>query len=718
MVNHAGSFKYLGDNTYIVSACTICKCVKVDDRHCVNCIGKNLTSIPQGIPPNTKRLDLSKNELKDLPASAFSELKHLDYLNLAYNKLSMLDANSFDGLSHLKILIIRNNSLSFSNGSESVPAKTFHPLFRLTRIDTRNNLWPKKKTEREYLNDMWMNLTNLEKIAMDGYPLVGLPQSFSNMAKLRYIGFNGGQCKIGRISYEYFAPLNTTSIRDLDMTRCGIYSFKANALRYLLNLTMFSIAYNPLSTSLINVAEGLFKFTNITHLYLNHTKMGTEIIKTILTRKIGQKGHQLKSLSLDDNEIHEMKTPLRVFPNLEVLSLAHNYIFFTSLPPDLLNLEHLTRLNICCMFTHPWNTEKESMNLTKSLLKDRHIGLNNTQSTGGHWFDCIDNGTCHITLPPKLFLIDMSYFGFLLPHIPNIVLHGNTSLKVLLTEVTRILSLKHTLLCPDNQEIPLAGIDLDGNAIYRVERLYFANCNFPNLHDVRFAINNMGEVIQKSGHRTFLGYFRFLRYLNLHKNHIDFIPNGMFANNSHMQNLLLGENFLQTFTEDIVHMHDLKLLDIGDNRITCFSPEMLNKFDVMFRQSNLTINLTGNPLQCTCQCKPFFDWLVNNTKHIYRFSHLSCTYSNGRNISLQYLTEITKRLQAECSDFSWLYGPAVFVVILILIETGFGIIYRFRYNTLYIWYKIRAKGKEERIKHITFKFDAFGAYNQEDYKFV
>ncbi len=75
-------------------------------------------------------------------------------------------------------------------------------------------------------------------------------------------------------------------------------------------------------------------------------------------------------------------------------------------------------------------------------------------------------------------------------------------------------------------------------------------------------------------------------------------------------------------------------------------------------------------------------------------------------------------MQAECSDFSWLYCPAIFAAILIVIETSFGIIYRFRYNILYIWYKIRAKGKEERIKHIKFKFDAFVAYNQEDYKFV
>ncbi len=629
-VNYAGSFEYLGDNTHIVSACKICECVKESDIYWVNCIGKNLTSIPQDIPPNTKRLDLSRNELKVLPARAFSELKHLGYLNLAYNNLSILDALSFDGLSHLKILIIRNNSLSFTNGSESVPAKTFHPLFRLTRIDTRNNLWPKKKTERVYLNDMWMNLTNLKKIAMDGYPLVGLPQSFSNMANLRYIDFNGGQCQIGRVSHEYFAPLNGKSITDLDMTMCGIYSFKANALRYLLNLTMFSIAYNPLGNALLNVADGLFKFTNITHLYLNHTKMGTDIIKTILTKKIGQKGHQLKSLSLDENEIYEMNTPFKVFPNLEALSLAHNYIFFDLLPPDLLNLEHLTRLNICCMFMYPSLTEKESINLMKRLLKDRHIGLNNTQSTGGDWFDCMNKKTCHITLPPKLFLIDMSYFGFLLPHVPNIVLHGNTSLKVLLTYATRILSLKHTLLCSDHQEIPLASIDLDGNGIYMVERLYFAHCNFPKLHAVHFAVNNMGEVIQKSGYRTFLGYFRFLKYLNLHKNHIDFIPPGMLANNSQLQTLLLGRNYLQTFTEDIVHMHDLKLLDISDNRLTCFKPGMLNKFDVMIRQSNLIINITGNPLQCTCQCKPFFDWLANNTKHIYRFSHLSCTYSMAK----------------------------------------------------------------------------------------
>ncbi len=77
----------------------------------VNCSSRHLTGVPEGLPNNAKRLDLSRNQLKTLARRQFSSLSKLEDLDLSDNIISMIEVETFQGLKNLRYLRIKNNRL-------------------------------------------------------------------------------------------------------------------------------------------------------------------------------------------------------------------------------------------------------------------------------------------------------------------------------------------------------------------------------------------------------------------------------------------------------------------------------------------------------------------------------------------------------------------------------------------------------------------------------
>ena len=54
-------------------------------------------------------LDLSGNELDDIPSNAFADLKNLRHLDLSHNRFTDLPVDVFDGLNKLQVLNLTGN---------------------------------------------------------------------------------------------------------------------------------------------------------------------------------------------------------------------------------------------------------------------------------------------------------------------------------------------------------------------------------------------------------------------------------------------------------------------------------------------------------------------------------------------------------------------------------------------------------------------------------
>uniref|UniRef100_A0A3Q2Q5D7 Ig-like domain-containing protein n=1 Tax=Fundulus heteroclitus TaxID=8078 RepID=A0A3Q2Q5D7_FUNHE len=85
------------------------RCDCIPKLKTVSCFGKRLSSLPEGIPSDTKVLDLSGNKLRW--PNAFSSLQNLQSLSLRGNQLKLVPMGAFSRLSNLTSLDLSGNKI-------------------------------------------------------------------------------------------------------------------------------------------------------------------------------------------------------------------------------------------------------------------------------------------------------------------------------------------------------------------------------------------------------------------------------------------------------------------------------------------------------------------------------------------------------------------------------------------------------------------------------
>ncbi|CAI9743462.1 adhesion G-protein coupled receptor G6-like [Octopus vulgaris] len=89
--------------------CSICKCENSKTR--IDCSSRQLTSIPQPIPPNVENLYLYSNNIKYIQRGSFENLPNLEQLNLNDNDITYIQRGSFENLPNLGYLYLENNQI-------------------------------------------------------------------------------------------------------------------------------------------------------------------------------------------------------------------------------------------------------------------------------------------------------------------------------------------------------------------------------------------------------------------------------------------------------------------------------------------------------------------------------------------------------------------------------------------------------------------------------
>ncbi|KAM8917463.1 leucine-rich repeat and immunoglobulin-like domain-containing nogo receptor-interacting protein 2b isoform 1-T2 [Spinachia spinachia] len=99
----------------------------------VSCHRKRLPAIPEGIPIETRVLDLSKNKLRIITPDNFSSFLQLEDLDLSDNLISVVEPGSFRSQLALRSLNFRSNLIQL------VPAGVLSGLSNLTRLELGHN---------------------------------------------------------------------------------------------------------------------------------------------------------------------------------------------------------------------------------------------------------------------------------------------------------------------------------------------------------------------------------------------------------------------------------------------------------------------------------------------------------------------------------------------------------------------------------------------------
>uniref|UniRef100_A0A4W3K5G5 Leucine-rich repeat-containing G-protein coupled receptor 4 n=1 Tax=Callorhinchus milii TaxID=7868 RepID=A0A4W3K5G5_CALMI len=287
----------------------------------VDCSGRGLTIVPQGLGVFTFFLDTSMNNITELQPNAFQKLLYLEELRLAGNDLSYIHPEAFSGLYQLKVLMLQNNQL------KTVPSEALKGLSTLQslRLDA-NHITSVPEDSFEglvQLRHLWLDDNSLTEVPV--YPLSKLPSlqaltlalnkithipnfAFANLSSLVVLHLHNN--KIDTIDIHCFDGL--ANLETLDLNYNNLMEFP-EAIKFLPNLKELGFHSNSIAVIPDKAFSGNPLLRTV-HLYDNPiSSVGISAFQNL---------SELQSLSLKHNEIKEIKSD--TFQGLASLHLLQN----------------------------------------------------------------------------------------------------------------------------------------------------------------------------------------------------------------------------------------------------------------------------------------------------------------------------------------------------------------------------------------------------------
>uniref|UniRef100_A0A8C4I3Q0 Leucine-rich repeat-containing G-protein coupled receptor 4 n=1 Tax=Dicentrarchus labrax TaxID=13489 RepID=A0A8C4I3Q0_DICLA len=298
-----------------------CSC---DEDGGADCSGRGLTTVPTGLRAFTYYLDLSMNNITELPAYVFKNFPYLEELRLAGNDLSFIHPEALSGLHQLKVLMLQNNQL------KTVPSaalKNLHSLQSL-RLDANHiTTVPDDSFEGlQQLRHLWLddnNLTevpigslrhqaNLQALTLALNRISYIPDNaFANLTSLVVLGFHSNDiASIPEGAFHNNPLLRTIHLYDNPLSFVG-----ASAFQNLSDLHSLMLR----GASMMQDFPILTWTNNLESLTLSGTKISSIPADLCEDLKL------LRTLDLSYNEIKELPS-FQGCVQLQEISFQHNHI--------------------------------------------------------------------------------------------------------------------------------------------------------------------------------------------------------------------------------------------------------------------------------------------------------------------------------------------------------------------------------------------------------
>ncbi|XP_076861594.1 leucine-rich repeat-containing G-protein coupled receptor 5-like [Brachyhypopomus gauderio] len=298
----------------------LCHCEEDGTFLRADCADLGLQALPSAMSIFISYLDLSMNNISQLPSKAFTNLHFLEELRLAGNQLRDVPKGAFDGLVSLQVLMLQNNRL------EEVPREALQHLHSLhsLRLDANHiSRVPQRCFE---------GLSSLRHLWLDDNVLTEVPtQALGVLSSLQAMTL--ALNKITHIPDQAFANLSSLVVLHVNNNR--VVSMGKHSFSGLHSLETLDLNYNHLEEFPVAIRS----LKTLKELGFHHNN-----IKSIPERAfVGNPS--LLTILFYDNPIHFVgKSAFQQLPELQTLSLngAADITEF----PDLTGTHNLERLTI------------------------------------------------------------------------------------------------------------------------------------------------------------------------------------------------------------------------------------------------------------------------------------------------------------------------------------------------------------------------------------
>ncbi|CAG9764628.1 unnamed protein product [Ceutorhynchus assimilis] len=660
-----------------------------------------------------KLLDLSGNQINNLPDGIFDDLSNLTVLYFYNNNLTELSRNSLSGLNNLRLLEVSQNKL------KDIAEDTFADLHNLVNISLRDN------NIRGVPGSLFVQNPLLENIRMDyNKDMILSDYIFSNLTMLRSVALNVNKLKeVPENAFKSCVRLQQINLKNNELATLPEYVFKD--LKSLKNL---DLSYNKLNS----LPNGIFSTLH----NLEEINLGKNLLKAV-NENLFKYMNNLKKLDLSKNRISliDLKAFSSLQNSLTSIDLSFNvWNNNYSVPPEYGSLSGtLSPLNDLI------------------TLKELNLGHNNLTDipelyalTNLRKMDLSYNEITNLEVPQFALAISYNYFvdlshnkieklGFryaedIATSNSGDAIHYNgersTVLKIHSNPIVCDCSNYDLTRYNDNQMKNLKTlVEIDQN------ELYCANDKHRKVIDVHPnhidcpVLNGCPEVCRCS----YKPYYTAI-IVDCSKSKLTTYPKFNFTLDQTFNQtyLLLGDNLLTRGpTENETNYSNITNLDLSGNLISAMdwvpsqikelnlNNNLLTNLDSSFiRKLNSTrierLHLQGNPWNCDCKTWDLQVYLMDNYK---KADDIFCMNSNTE---LTKLTELCK-----VSPYLTIMLPIILGIFLCF-AIAFAVFYRYQTEIkIYLYAKnlcLWFVTEEELDKDKT--YDVFISYANQDEAFI
>ena len=168
-------------------------------------------------------------------------------------------------------------------------------------------------------------------------------------------------------------------------------------------------------------------------------------------------------------------------------------------------------------------------------------------------------------------------------------------------------------------------------------------------------------------------------------------------------------------------MRHLKLLDLSQNLLTQLDSKDQQDIDLLKSQSpNLTINMLGNPFQCSCETLTFFAWIHRQQSMFIRYGEYKCIY-NGTLITFDNMAKLLREMDFQCSVNLLAKVSASLLAFLIFVIALSVFLYRHKWDVRFFCLKFvtnRKTYQELEGSEQEYEYDAFVSFDSDDQDWV
>ncbi|KAK3104074.1 hypothetical protein FSP39_024221 [Pinctada imbricata] len=703
---------------------TRCRCILINrNEFRAICSHICLRNAPK-FNDSVTEIDLSYNKFTQFPEKKRLP-QNLRYLDISQNRdLNFIPTDSFDRMSRLEYLDLSGSKNEL--GASKLTPGIFKTLKFLKYLNLKNSF--PESPSHSYPEQAFSDLGSIETLLLNGKPK-GFGSVFAKMKKLKKLDISGygGHCDLSYIPTGYFHNVSHVSV--LDISDCRLKNLDRGTFSYLTSLRDLNISKNEeLSFSIMRNLTSDLKFTKIEKLRINkiHCTFG---IGTKLRRDdiIELQNTSLNELHIDSNRLEDVETGvLMLMPKgLRRISIVENRLTFGWYALESAYLKNLTYFDMSLQYLsrnpsnifplcddrrtqRPFVVRKSNRNKTTEMYQ-ANVGSKKPIHGSFRIF------SMNITIPRHL---EVAYFNTsTLRYQVPIVSIGKNNLKEIYAQDNTFYEWIGPLIGLQKLEL----LDLSNNFCSKLSTYFFDY--FQTLKILKVSNNLLGFSLAVDTEGLSFKNLHNLTCIDLSSNKIQVLPDLIFKNLVSMEKLQLSGNLLHYFDSSIEQMKSLKVLNLSQNQLSGLSPKLTHQLDVISENNDkVTVDLTGNPLQCKCENLEFLRW---KTKSKLNIIFDACKTKSGK-AKFQDLADVLMKLETECKSYTSIIVLGCCMIVVALTVIVCAIIYRFRWKLRYLYYMTksqyfgytRVRHDDDEEKDDIYDFDAFISYADEDRSFA